>query len=121
MLLLFISPQSSSCSVPLTEFVDIYHNLVPRCYRGLRWSVYDLAKSHPNFRGIFWFHVSWRRSRTIVIISRCSAIFETPIPVVSLCLAKTVVTKSLHQHLVRFCSGFPKFKTKLTDNMTILV
>jgi hypothetical protein len=37
------SPQSSSCSVPLTKFVDMYNNLFPRCYRGLGWSVYDLA------------------------------------------------------------------------------
>jgi hypothetical protein len=29
------SPQSSSYSVPVTKFVDMYHNLVPRCYRGL--------------------------------------------------------------------------------------
>jgi hypothetical protein len=36
----------------------------------------------------------------------------------SLCLAWTVVTKSLLQLLVCFCSGFPKFKTKLcTDTL----
>jgi hypothetical protein len=38
--------QSSSCSVPLAKF-DIYHNLVPRCYRGFGWSIYDLAASDP--------------------------------------------------------------------------
>jgi hypothetical protein len=41
------SLQSSSCSVPLTKLVAMYHNLVPRCCRGLGWSVYDLAEPDP--------------------------------------------------------------------------
>jgi hypothetical protein len=36
-----------SCSVPLIKFIDMYHNLVPRCYRGLGWSVYDLTEPDP--------------------------------------------------------------------------
>jgi hypothetical protein len=32
------SPQSS-CSVPLTKFIDIYYKLVPRCYKSLEWPV----------------------------------------------------------------------------------
>jgi hypothetical protein len=40
-------PQSSSSSVPLTKFVDMYHSLVPRHYRGLGWSINDLAESDP--------------------------------------------------------------------------
>jgi hypothetical protein len=46
--------QSSSCSVPLTKFVGMYHNLVPRCYRGLGWSDYDLAESDPYYCDNFW-------------------------------------------------------------------
>jgi hypothetical protein len=41
------SPQSFSCSVPLAKFVDVYHNLAANFYRGLGWSVYDLAESDP--------------------------------------------------------------------------
>jgi hypothetical protein len=81
MLLLFIlqqswhnPPQSFSRSVPLTTFVDIYYNFVPRCYRGLGWSVYDLAESDSNFYHILWCDASWRLSQTI-IMSSCSAIF----------------------------------------------
>jgi hypothetical protein len=37
----------SLCSVPPSKLVDMYQNLVPRCYRVLRWSVYDPTESDP--------------------------------------------------------------------------
>jgi hypothetical protein len=37
-------PQSSSFSVPLKKFVDMYYNLVTRSYRGFGWSAYDSAE-----------------------------------------------------------------------------
>jgi hypothetical protein len=105
-------PQSSSYLVPLTKFVDMYHNVVLKCYRDFGWSV--LQNQIPNFLDIFWREASCRPSRTIVIISQCSAIFETLIHVASFFGgSKLLSPKACLNIWWVSAAAFAKFKTEL--------